>query len=674
MPNYRQAPIQCRPGIQSTGDGIQPSENEGVTGFWVAGNKIRFPGGWPQSMQGTESITLTTTNRNAAAAIIGVVRTKKYINLAGTDYYFIGSTLGLYAYDGSAAWNITPLQTSNTAIANSLATQFDALGSNPIATTSGSGNIVVTHASHGLRTGDSVTITGAATTNNITNVQINTTFTVTVLTSSTYRVTTAGTANATGSGGGAGVSVGTGRIRVTHNTHGFAAGYRVKLSGAADTGGILAANINTEFTIRAVATNTYDVYASTNATSAVSAAGGASTVDYAQISMADGASYPTIWSIDKFGDYMVSCPGNARGIYSWAGTTSTSAALISGAPAQANGIFVLNGKLCAYGTYSATAANQKDNRVANSNAGDFSDWTIAGGSQAYEDVKEEADRFIGHAISGDRVYLFTETRIFTNDDIGGADIWDFNPFTNITGAVAQGAIYEVDTLIYVMGGGNIYRINGGIIEPLLNDVDLNAYSLFVGGSRLEVRKGFIYYIRKWNELHFVMPYRGTYISYSPQHGWWTFGGTLDRTAMMSNHPANLWGINAANTLYTHGDSGANAYNQWDGADLGATITTNWRSFDGGINRGIIHGLRLGGQFNTGLKIYLDYKDGFMSDDMSDYDTLGPFTVTDSSLDQIEQFLGPVSTMYWRWRFANDTSSYGFRLSGFVEYVTKGSPY
>lgn len=83
------------------------------------------------------------------------------------------------------------------------------LGANPLTSgTIGTGVITVTETAHGLVTGESVTISGAVAVDGITAPQINTTFTVTVLTDDTYSIITEGTASSGGVvGGGSAVIV-----------------------------------------------------------------------------------------------------------------------------------------------------------------------------------------------------------------------------------------------------------------------------------------------------------------------------------------------------------------------------------------------------------------------------------------------------------------------------------
>lgn len=78
------------------------------------------------------------------------------------------------------------------------------LNPNPFNVTNGSPTVTVTQAAHGLATGDTITIAGAAAVGGITPSGA---YQVTVLTSSTYTVTHGSNATSTATGGGSGVTV-----------------------------------------------------------------------------------------------------------------------------------------------------------------------------------------------------------------------------------------------------------------------------------------------------------------------------------------------------------------------------------------------------------------------------------------------------------------------------------
>ena len=77
---------------------------------------------------------------------------------------------------------------------------------NPFRTTKGSGVVEITEANHGLSTGASITIDGSNAVGGITAVQLDSTFSITVIDEDHYEVTTAGTATESEDGGGPSVT------------------------------------------------------------------------------------------------------------------------------------------------------------------------------------------------------------------------------------------------------------------------------------------------------------------------------------------------------------------------------------------------------------------------------------------------------------------------------------
>lgn len=72
---------------------------------------------------------------------------------------------------------------------------------------------------------------------------------------------------------------GSSTVVVTHTAHGFRNGWTITIAGATDTGGILAANLNTQHVISIVDQNSYQFTASTNATSTASGGGSSITLN-----------------------------------------------------------------------------------------------------------------------------------------------------------------------------------------------------------------------------------------------------------------------------------------------------------------------------------------------------------------------------------------------------------
>jgi len=82
----------------------------------------------------------------------------------GASVYLVGTSHRLYyLYNGSLV-NITPLKTTSTAIPNSLATHYLTLATNPITVQNGSNLVTVAYTHRVIYAGDTVTISGATST------------------------------------------------------------------------------------------------------------------------------------------------------------------------------------------------------------------------------------------------------------------------------------------------------------------------------------------------------------------------------------------------------------------------------------------------------------------------------------------------------------------------------
>lgn len=143
--------------------------------------------------------------------------------------------------------------TSNVAVATVTASQ--SMGSNPIATTSGSPILVITLANHGYMTSSTVLLAGATTTNGVPDSEINANHVIFGVTKDTFKVRATTNANATSSGGGAGV---------TGKNHGLAVGDLAVVHGCSER------VVNGVVTITAITGDTFS-YAVTSANGAKTA-------------------------------------------------------------------------------------------------------------------------------------------------------------------------------------------------------------------------------------------------------------------------------------------------------------------------------------------------------------------------------------------------------------------
>lgn len=464
--------------------GVEPSTDkpEATTKHYTFSDKIRFKDGLPEKIGGWVSL-----DYNQGDSISGVARTIFSYVLNNLSRYLIGTNTRLYDLTGSDSTNITPVKTATIAIANSLDTYYATLANNPIATTNTSTTLIITDATHKFEVNDTVTLSGASTTNGVPNTDINIAHLVRAVTTNTYSIIVSTAATSTGSGGGASVVRSSGIITVDAATNGLANGDRVKILAAAATGGITAVQINLEHIIRDVTTNTFDIVTAGTATSSVSNGGGAATtyqepIDSGSVDASPAAGYgaglygvglygisklssaiitPRIWSHDRFGDLTVSTPGQQGVVYSWDGVTTAAPVKVTNSP-PANYVFVTN-SICVVLGYDTGATAEAGNAISWSAQGGLTNWTTA---EAGSDKIEGAGEFLTHASVRGENLLFTLTQTYTFRFIGGQFIFQTVQLDNSIGCIAQNARCVANGVVYWMGLNNFYMYRGGNVEVI----------------------------------------------------------------------------------------------------------------------------------------------------------------------------------------------------------------
>lgn len=587
------APINVTVGVQPITDRTRLN-----TQHYTYTDKIRFWRGSPQKIGGWLSVMFEYYNQ-----IQGYARSLYSAIIQQYQATVIGTHSDLYALYGNLLINITPLETSTNAIANSIETNYDTLANNPIGTTLGTGDLTITDTSAALyQEGDSYTLSGASTTNGILNTAINATHVVRSVGVNVIGISVSGTASSTGSGGGASVVRATGLLRLTAAAHGQDDGDRVKITDAGNAGGILAADINKEFIIRNVAAGTFDIMTEGTATSHVTGAGGASTKYQKQIASGDinestgigygmglygaglygvsktgltGKNLPRIWYFDKFGDVIIGTPGNATGVYSWDGLTAAAPTLIANAPTDINYAFVSDNILVTFGH------GGYGNQIFASDQGDPTQWTASSLNQVYQDIIEGAGRLLSHVPVLGVNLIFTSSQTYRFSYIGLPNVWEIKLLDNSIGIIAPMARCSVNNVAYWMGQNNFYRWAGGNVEiiPANTQDQCTALNYVFGNiNTAQLSKCFAWYNQRYNEVWFHYPSAASnecdrYIAVSLSDNSWTIGG-LGRTC--AEYPSNLLGfprmVSQYGLLYNH-EQGVDD----DGQPLAWQLDSNMRT-------------------------------------------------------------------------------------------------
>jgi hypothetical protein len=513
-------PIDILPGVEPSTD-----RSATTTRHYTFTKHIRFKDGLPEKIGGWVGLTFDENN-----TIAGAPRSIFSYKLSGLTRYVIGTNSRLYGLFGSALTNITPLIGSPTTIANSLDTYYGTLVSNPIATVDGSTTITITDAGHKLRAGDTVTLSGASSVNGIPDTDINAAQFVRSTTTNAYTIIVNTAATSTGSGGGASVVRATGYITVNATAHGMSDGDRVGMASAATTGGITDTQINRQFLVRNTTANTFDIYTAGTATSAVTAGGGASTTYDKQIpagnvntqvgqgyglglygvglygvSKASSGSFPPrIWSHDRFGDLVVSTPGDGGKLYSWDSSTLIAPAVVANSPPAVNYVFVSDSIVVCLG-YDTGLSQANGNGISWSSQGTLTNWsTLRAGS----DSIEGAGTFLTHVSARGENLLFTENQTYTFRFIGGEFVWRTRLLDSSVGIIARNARCTARGDAYWMGLNNFYRWRGGSVEVVPSNTGIECTALNYIFSNLNYgqrQKIFCWFNERYGEVWWHYP-------------------------------------------------------------------------------------------------------------------------------------------------------------------------
>lgn len=406
-----------------------------------------------------------------------------------TANYIIGTSSRLYSYQLGTLYNITPIDSTTHAIANSISTVYSALANNPITTEIGSTDLEIAWVfPRPVLTGDSVKISGAATTRGVPNTEINAVHIVRDSAFNSFTISVATPATSSGTGGGASVVAATGILHIAAASNDLSPGDRVKIAAAATTGGILDTVINAEHIIRAVNTSTgFDIVVSSFATSAVSGGGGASTtyqkpIDAGAIDFSRGVGYggglygvglygvakefantfvyPQIWSGGAYGNDFICTPGGSSPLYIRSGNdTEEAPTVLSGAPTGIDWVGITGNFVVAL----------NGNRVRVSDAGDATNWTPGAASYAYDDAIEGAADFISMITTAAINILYTENQMYLFSFVDKPNIWETTLLHSSDGLIAPKARIAVEESVYSMGQGDFYWFDGASVQSLPNN-------------------------------------------------------------------------------------------------------------------------------------------------------------------------------------------------------------
>lgn len=559
--------LQFRPGINRETTRYM---NEGG---WYDCDKIRFRFGVPEKMNGWQ--------RYSDSQFLGICRKlHNWIALDQSNYVALGTHLKLYIEEGTQYYDITPFR----AAAASLSTNALKTGA------AGSKVITVTQASHGAVTNDFVTIAGAAAFDGITAAQLNTEHQVTVVDGNTYTFTVASDTASSGNtaGGGASITarfqINTGLDTIVSGT-GWGAGLwggttaadpATTLNGAlnADTAGTGGSGTSIVLTdassfpssgsivVDEKEVITYTGKSSNTLTGITRGQDGSTATAGTGVAHADGAavrgaaaitgwgdaaslaatsgSEARIWSLDNFGEDLLSCVRDGELFY-WDKTNglSTRAEKLtarSGAdqvPTIARQIMVSDrSRHCiAFACNAQGSSDQDPLLIRFSKAENAVDWNIlTAGTDAGDLIIGSGSKFVSAIETKREILVWTDVSLHSMQFIGAPNTFGLIQIASGLSIVGANAVVAVNDQVFWMGENQFYLYDGRtqqipctVRDYVFDDINNDQRELVTAGLNSAYYEVFWFYPSK-NSTEV-----DKYVVFNYSEQVWYFG-TLARTA------------------------------------------------------------------------------------------------------------------------------------------------
>jgi hypothetical protein len=547
--------------------GVNPltDSTELDTIYFTAADKVRFQGGKLRKLKGWQRI-FPVNNINVSGYCRNIF---SYRDQFGDPIEIFGTNTRLYAYtpeNGDFFFNITPLQTTTNPIPNSLSTEYNAAVPVQLQTTAGS-PVVTLSIDNAFEDNEPITISNVVggPFGGIPAAALQGSFPVFVINNSQVQFTVPATATTTGVFEVT-LTWASDYLYVNYPSNGLTLGDRIKIQGSTDVDGILAAAINKEFIISNIVDgNNFAIMTGTTATSSVTAGGGAGVT--IQLPIAAGAidqnegfgfggnqyglgvfgvgqpntsnvvSYPRIWSMDNFGNYLILTPGDPAtsstdNLYYWSNDISVAPVLVSSSAGASNVPLAVRWVYVSNNTVVALGAGGVLNKFQSSDVASFNNWTPGASTYAYSTVLQNASAIISQSKARNFDLLFTQNEVYQIEFVDKPDIWFFRKLFGTDGIIGPKARAVVEDAVFWMGNGDFYVFDGYTVTVLPNNT-LKRY-VYDNINFGQSSKCFVYANVEYNEISFFYPNQqdtecNNYVTDNYKEYHWTTG-TMSRSA------------------------------------------------------------------------------------------------------------------------------------------------
>ena len=579
--------------------------------FWVDSDLVRFKAGYPEKLGGwvkdpinaldtAGSITSTETT------IEGIARRMVYWRSTtdGEDRLAVGTHNHLLIIENGAVYDITPLRdetnaattttealdNSETAIDLASVTGFKTAGAiligTEVITYTGISTLTLTGCTRGA---DSTTAAAHDSGAVATQILID-------------PITTADESTT---------------VTITDTGHGAQTSDWVVLSGAAATGGVTAADLNSMagYQVTVVNANTYTITVPSAATSTVSAGGGNAVVIKYLVGIAGqlGAqsSDPALgwgvgswgestwgtarsasssdvnldnssWSLSLWGEDLIATVRNGA-IYYWdtsAGTTNRAALVssISGAEsvptiARVTTVSFPDRHFIAGGCTSYSTGNVDDMLIRWSSQEQFEKFAPTATNTAGDQRLQIGTKIVAMVAAREETLISTDSALYGMTFVGGNFVFSFRLLATDCGAAGLNTMISIDGDVFWMGKRNFFKYDGRVLELpcpvqyyVFDRMQTRYIDKVVVGHNKKFKEVTWFYVSNDNTAA-TNPENDSYVTYNYAENAWTVG-TMDRSVWNDSFGAKNvpFAFDPDGYLYNH-ETGTSA----DGAAMNSFI-------------------------------------------------------------------------------------------------------
>lgn len=454
------------------------------------------------------------------SATVSVAQTNHGLETSDSVSFSGATAVGRLTISG--AYTVTVVDADHyTITAGGAADTVKTLGSNPLATVSGSPIVTVTETGHNIADGTTVTIAGASAVGGITP---NGSFAITVIDANSYKFTFGSNAGSTATGGGSSV---TATVPTTGGGSSvIAAPQEAFTSGAINgTGGA-------GYGTGAYSTGTYS---------------SPSTAEY----------YPRTWSLAAWGQQLLACPRGGT-IYAWANNTGVVAAPLTNAPRQVTAMLVApQDMVFALGCNEEASDTFNPLCIRHSGVRVNTEWNTATDTTAREYILPGGGFIVGGKVIGPYILVWTSHSLFLGTYVGQlGQVWRFDRIGDKCGLIGPNAAVVVGSQAFWLGPDlqfYTYAL-GGSVQPLPCPIRKDMAANFAPSQGDKVVASSI---SEFSEIRWDYPdsrdgnENSRYLSLSLQGQGWS-RGVMARTAFLDAGPSpSPIGVTYSGMIYWH---------------------------------------------------------------------------------------------------------------------------